>query len=460
MSRRDALLALNRFGLGGRPGDLEAIAADPRQALAAELDIPDIALLPSSGLPDSPAALNAQQAYRAERRRAKEQSDADAMEPGESAGMEDSVGRVPRRILQDEISARVERAVTAETGFAERLVAFWANHFAIEADANGTVRALAGAFEREAIRPHALGRFEDMLLAVTKHPAMLSYLNNARSIGPNSRQGKRRDRGLNENHARELLELHTVGVDAGYGQEDVIALANILTGWTFAQRDRPAGMLGKFMFDLRIHEPGPQTVMGVEYADEGVAQGEAVLRDLAHHPATARHIARKLVKHFVADEPPPDLVERIATVFLDTEGDLKALALTLIDSEESWGDSKKLRSPQEFLWASLRALDARIPAGLANRMLGSLGQPLWNPPSPEGFPDQTEAWLAPDAFADRLDVSENLARRAATELDPSELLEAVVGETASAETRETVRWAESPTQGYTLLLMSPEFQWR
>ena len=191
-----------------------------------------------------------------------------------------------------------------------RLVMFWSNHFCVSAN-KGPVRGMAGAYEREAIRPHVLGRFVDMLLAVERHPAMLVYLDNHVSIGPNSRAGLNRGLGLNENLAREILELHTLGVGGGYTQEDVTNLARILTGWTVANLANPVGEPGRFFFAPARHEPGAWTVLGKRYGEAGMAAGEAVLRDLARHPATARHIARKLARHFVSAEPPAALVARL-----------------------------------------------------------------------------------------------------------------------------------------------------
>ena len=195
---------------------------------------------------------------------------------------------------------------------------------------------MSGAYEREAIRPHVLGKFVDMLLAAEGHPAMLFYLDQAASMGANSIAGINRTRGLNENLAREILELHTLGVRSGYTQDDVIAFANVLTGWTFVPPGDNPEHGGEFTFNPRLHEPGPQKVIGKTYEDEGVEQGRAVLRDLAAQPATATHIATKLARHFIADVPPAPLVERMAKTFLDTGGDLKEVARAMVSSDESW----------------------------------------------------------------------------------------------------------------------------
>jgi uncharacterized protein (DUF1800 family) len=268
---------------------------------------------------------------------------------------------------------------------------------------------------------------------------------------------------LNENHAREILELHTVGVDGGYTQADVTAFARVLTGWTVPRNlnaPNAGERFGRFAFSRSMHEPGDATIMGEQYSQPGVKKGEAVLRDLARHPATAKHIARKFARHFVADDPPATLVDRLAETFSDTAGDLQALSLTLIRSEESWGSTRKLRSPLEFLWSSLRALDISISPGFAVRTLRALGQAMWDIPSPQGFPDDTATWLAPDALADRLAVAEELGQLAGEVGNPSNILEAVLGPEVSDSTRQAVAFAESPAQGFALILMSPEFQWR
>ena len=253
---------------------------------------------------------------------------------------------LPQQIIQGEAKARFDAASGADIGFVERLVWFWSNHFCISAD---KIPAMAGAYEREAIRPHVLGRFADLLQAVESHPAMLFYLDNVQSMGAESIAGINRDKGLNENLARETLELHTLGVRSGYTQDDVTNFAKVLTGWTWINPDDPEHG-GEFVFNKRLHEPGEQVVLGKRYADSGVDQGRAVLADLARHPATAQHIAEKLARHFVADEPPPALVGKLAKSFRDSDGSLKDVARTLIAADESWTPQRqKLKAPAEWI---------------------------------------------------------------------------------------------------------------
>ena len=301
-----------------------------------------------------------------------------------------------------------------------------------------------------------------MLKAVEQHPAMLFFLDNQQSLGPDSRAGQNRKRGLNENLAREIMELHTLGVGGGYTQDDVTSLARIITGWTFAGRQGQLGVPGSFVFNANAHQPGAQRLLGKIYEDNGVAQGEAALTDIARHPSTEKFIATKFARHFVADDPPPALVARLQETFRNTDGDLKALTFALLDSDEAWqAPLTKLRSPYEFLVATGRLL-GRIPED-PGRYLGSLnllGQPLWSPSGPNGFPDTNAAWAAPEGMKLRLDVSAQVASRLADSIDPRDLLELVAADAASPETRRTVEHAESRQQALALLLMSPEFQRR
>jgi uncharacterized protein (DUF1800 family) len=369
---------------------------------------------------------------------------------------------VIQKTYRAEALARLQRAVQADCGFTERLVAFWSNHFCISANKGELARMWAGSFEREAIRPHVLGRFADMLKAVEQHPAMLFFLDNQQSLGPDSRAGQNRKRGLNENLAREIMELHTLGVGSGYTQEDVTSLARIITGWTFAGRQGQLGAPGSFIFNANAHQPGAQTLLGKVYEANGLAQGEAALADIARQPATAKFIASKFVRHFMADDPPPALVARLETVFKTTDGDLKAMTLALVDADEAWSAPlSKIRNPYEFLVASGRLL-ARVPddPGFYLGSLNTLGQPLWTPAGPNGFPDTAAAWAAPEGMKLRLDISAQLASRIGNNLDPRELLDLVAADAASSETRRTIERAESRQQALALLLMSPEFQRR
>jgi uncharacterized protein (DUF1800 family) len=517
---QSALVALNRFGFGARggaSGDMVNAASDPRGFVKAELGRPNGVLLELPGLQSTPALADAVFAYQAEVKLAREtapkqdtpkpgaenspaQPPADARAPtrnlslnrvamdmaanppameapkeGANAAMTATEALPPnpakpppqplnviQKTYRAEALARLQRAVIADCGFTERLVVFWSNHFCISANKGELARIWAGSFEREAIRPHVLGRFADMLKAVEQHPAMLFFLDNQQSLGPQSRAGQNRKRGLNENLAREIMELHTLGVGGGYTQDDVTSLARIITGWTFAGRQGLLGAPGSFIFNANAHEPGPQRLLGKIYDNNGVGQGEAALADIARHASTAKFIATKFARHFVADDPPPALVARLHDTFVRTDGDLRALATTLVDSDEAWqAPLTKMRSPYEFLVATGRLL-ARIPDDPGPYLggLNLLGQPLWSPAGPNGFPDTNAAWAAPEGMKLRLDVSAQVASRFGGNVDSRDLLEQVAADATSPETRRTIERAESRPQALALLLMSPEFQRR
>jgi len=517
-----ALVALNRFGFGARggaSGDFVNAASDPRGFVKAELSRSNGVLLEVHGLSSTPVLASAVFAYQREAQQARAAA-AKSAAPASEAAPQSPDAKVQRRNLsldgiatdmsakegamqgrengsagaamppgepmqpnaaqpntpkpppqplnviqktyRAEALARLQRAIIADCGFIERLVAFWSNHFCISASKGELARIWAGSFEREAIRPHVLGRFGDMLKAVEQHPAMLFFLDNQQSLGPDSRAGQNRKRGLNENLAREIMELHTLGVGGGYTQDDVTSLARIITGWTFAGRQGQLGVPGSFVFNANAHQPGAQRLLGKIYEDNGVAQGEAALADIARQLATAKFIATKFARHFVADDPPPALVARLQDGFRKSDGDLRALTVALLDSDEAWqAPLTKLRSPYEFLVATGRLL-AQIPED-PSRYLGGLnllGQPLWTPAGPNGFADTNAAWAAPEGMKLRLDIAAQIASRLGDNVDPRELLELVAADAASVETRRTIERAETRQQALALLLMSPEFQRR
>lgn len=476
--KQQAALALHRFGFGPRSGSIATIASDPRGALLAEIERPGAGRLTDPDLLTAGEAARATFDFRQERKAARlaQRAEKDAekaakaeKKPAENAEPKadmppqkprDVGPAIPQQIYLEEARARIDAALSAELGFAERLVWFWSNHFCISADKGASIRAQAGAYERETIRPFVLGRFEDMLLAVETHPAMLFYLDNARSFGPNSPAGQRQNKGLNENLAREILELHTLGVRSVYSQDDVTNFAKVITGWTIAPLRQNPEHGGEFVFNPRMHERGAQTVVGKSYADRGLEQGKAVLTDVARHPATAQHIASKLAWHFVDDDPPPSLVEKLKQRFLETNGDLKEVTKTLLLSPESWQEARtKVKRPGEWILGALRATGitpSDIQPVVQAQVL--LGEPLWRPPAPKGFPDENAAWL--DGVAQRLDIANQLARRVGGMIEPEAVVETALGPLASEQTRQAVARAESRPQALTLLLMAPEFQRR
>ena len=496
-----ALVALNRFGFGARGGaasDFSSAASDPRGFVKAELGRPNAALLDAPGLQPTSALAQAVFDYQKDVKQQREAAakTAEAMtaekpaemksvsadKPGDAKADMMASGAMPdgmapkaappkeppkplniiQKTFRAEALARLQRATMAECGFVERLVTFWSNHFCTSASKGELARMWSGAFEREAIRPYVLGNFGEMLRAVEQHPAMIFFLDNQQSIGPESRAGQNRKKGLNENLAREIMELHTLGVNGGYTQADVTSLARIITGWTFAGRQAKLGAPGTFIFNVNAHEPGPQKLLGKIYEDTGVAQGEAALADIARHPATAKFIATKFVRHFIADDPPPALVAKLEVTFKKTGGDLRAMTLALVDADEAWrAPMTKIRMPYEYLVASGRMM-GRIPED-PQRYLGGLnvlGQPLWTPAGPNGFADTNAAWAAPENIKLRLDIASQISSRIGDTIDPRALLDVVAGDAASNETRQTIDRAESKQQAFALLLMSPEFQRR
>ncbi len=474
---RSESVGLQRFGLGFGLGQTPDIRTSARERLLAEIErrtLPQPTGLPFSGAAEIGAALyafeDAERAAREAKPPAGQQVAAAAAPPGQTSGAQNQMAQpkpanepaLPYRTYRDEVSARVRLALEAETGFGERLVQFWSNHFCIGATKSNMTRIMAGAYEREAIRPHVFGRFADMLVAAESHPAMLEFLDNRLSIGPSSPAGKRRGRGLNENLAREILELHTLGVSGGYAQVDVTNLARIITGWTVVGREAVLGFPGSFAFNAGLHEPGAPELLGKPYGQPGKEKGLAALTDLARHPATADFIAIKLVRHFVADDPPPALVRELSAVFRKTEGDLAAVSRALVESNAAWtAEPTKIRSPQEFLLAAFRALGRKAEFGQIVGPLTAMGQPFWQPSGPNGYPDGNEAWASPRASR-RASTSRpaGAGRLPASVPDPRALTEDILGPLLSPETRQAVARADSKPQALALLLLSPEFQRR
>ena len=469
-----AALALHRFGFGPAHGEISAIADDPRGAVLADLDRP-LAGIVDSGLPTSGEAARAvfdfQAAQAAKQKLTQRMQKPDAggvmavsneamaaitadLAAGQKPG--EKQPPLPQQLFLNEAKARFDAAISANVGFVERLVWFWSNHFCISAD---KIVAMTGPYEREAIRPYVRRRFVDMLQAAESHPGMLVYLDNVQSMGAESIAGINRSKGLNENLARETMELHTLGVHGGYTQQDVTSYANVITGWTWIPPVEP-NHGGEFAFSKRLHQPGDKMVLGKLYPDSGLGQGRAVLADLARHPATARHIAQKLAAHFVADEPPPSLVAKLEQRFKGTDGDLKEIAKTLVSADESWAPQRtKLKPPSRWIVAMLRlAMPAIPPQNAIQRVIGAqatLGERLWRPPAPNGFPDTEAAWI--DGVPNRLNIANEYAARVAATVDPVASLDETLGPLASADTRQTVARAESRAQAMTLLVMAPEF---
>jgi uncharacterized protein (DUF1800 family) len=469
-------IAVLRFGLGAKPGELSAAGADPVGWLKQQIS-GAVPLISAAPLPRSDTIFTALLAAREElqmQRRAAAQANA-----GEAdAKAANAVREVYQPQYRAQVLARAQSAAATERPFAERLVHFWSNHFAVSAD-KGAVFGLAGTLENEAIRPHVNGRFLDMLTAVEQHPAMIAFLDNQYSVGQDSEAARkaqraaeqgfaaahpRRQFGINENLAREILELHTLGVNGGYSQADVTSFAQIITGWSIGGgKGRLAGGApGQFYFRDNLHQPGAKTFLGKTYGQSGQAQGEAVLADLSRHPATAHFIATKLARHFIADDPPPAAVDRLAKAFLKSGGDLPHVYAALIETPEAWQpEARKFKTPQDFVFSSLRAMNVspQRPEEVV-RSFELLGQRQYTPGSPAGWPDSAKSWDGSDALMHRVLWAARFADKFDQGLDPMDLAASSLGSYARPETLTALRRAASSGQALALLLMSPEFQRR
>ena len=468
-------IALNRFGLGARSAD--GVPADGKRWLLSQFDRFEAWPQALATVPPRSDVVRQLADYISEQRMAGQAKRMAAAMPTGAAPDKpgDSAKRFLRRGIRDDYvamaGARLNAALTSRSPFVERLVHFWANHFAVSIDKLPVI-PVAGLLEFEAIRPHVLGKFSDMLIAVEQHPAMLLYLDQAQSIGPDSRAGQaiaergRKKRGLNENLAREIMELHTLGVRTGYTQADVTEFAQALTGWTVSGLGRgPAarmlggGPAGEFAFAELIHEPGERTIMGRRYGADGERQARAILLDLAANPATARHIATKLARHFAGDDPPQAMVDRLTRAYLKSGGDLPTVYRAIVDSPEAWAAQPlKFKTPWEWSVSALRALDqTEIEPDVAGALMTQLGQPTWKPGSPAGFDDIAASWAAPEALVRRVEVAQRIADRVGSSVDPRAIAEKVLPGSLGEPTRTAIARAESPAEGLALLLVSPEF---
>ena len=502
--RQRALHALNRLAFGPRPGDVDKLVKDGVDVWIDQQLHPD-------AIPDRAVEARLEQMptlkmtnadmmskyYRpiVEARRAKKEGEA------EDPAMRREMQQQNREVIGSLNAQRILRAAESERQLNEVMADFWLNHFNVFAG-KGIDRFLLTTYERDTIRPHMWGRFEDLLMATAKAPAMLFYLDNALSSAPPENRSRFAQRaiemrrpemakkgGLNENYAREIMELHTLGVDAGYTQKDVTELARVLTGWTI---DRQTGT---FIFRPMLHDAGEKTVLGVRFpAGGGMDEGEKMIHILAHHPATAHHIAYKLAQRLVADDPPKALVDRVAKRFLETDGDLRETVKAVINSPEFWDPAvvnAKVKSPFEYVISAIRATNATIddPLPIA-RALQQAGEPLYGAQPPTGYSDRADAWVNTGALMNRLnfalalaankmpgvhtDVVSLIPTEAASEPERSvdALAAALTGGDLTADTRKTIKSrildrkapAEDPWDNTQLpmiaglILGSPEFQ--
>jgi uncharacterized protein (DUF1800 family) len=461
--RQRALHALNRLGFGPRPGDVERVmqigvdkwidrqlhpegiadaAVDQRLETYATLQMSNRDIVQKYYAPVAEI-----------RREAK----------GDQTMLKELREKIPydqrpQRVVEELVSQRIVRAADSDRQLNEVMVDFWMNHFNVFLG-KGLDRFLLTSYERDVVRPRVWGKFEDLLMATAKSPAMLFYLDNARSTN-----GK-----LNENYAREIMELHTLGVDGGYTQKDVTELARVLTGWSIAMPRQGGG----FVFRPRMHDSGAKVVLGVRFpAGGGIEEGERMIHILAHHPATAHHIALQLCQRLVSDDPPKALVDRVAKTFLATDGDLRKTVKAVIDSPEFWDPRvyrAKVKAPFEYVVSAIRAVDAHVDdARPVARALQQIGEPLYGAQPPTGYSDKSEAWENSGALMNRLNFALALAGNtlpgvrsdvAALVPEPSvdNLAVALTGGKLTEATRKTITDPQ-PRAIAGLILGSPEFQ--
>lgn len=439
-----AHIAFQRFGLGAKPGLFDKVGKDAEGALFDEVRSSRNAKIPSGKLPSYAKACALSQ-----------NGDSNALK-------------------RKELDARVDKQMDARVGFVERLVMFWSNHFSMSVRKSSVVQGTIGQMERDVIRKHVLGNFSDMLTGVLTHPAMISYLDNDDSIGPNSEYGQQRGVGFNENLARETMELYTVGSGGGYTEEDVTNFSLILTGWSYVRNWEADNKYnggnnrnrGKFIYRSNWHEPGSIKLMGKKYRAKGRKQGLEVLKDLAIRPETAEHIAFKLVRHFITDEPTPAMVEPLKKKFLSTDGDLQAVSRELLRLPEAFtAPLTKLRTPHELAIAQFRALRQRYRDDEYWSFVSPLyamGNMPWEYLTPDGYPDETLYWLDPDGMTLRLDTAYYAGRVYDDRIKtaPVKLARDLFGGVLTRDTRERVEAASSIANGLAMLFCSPEFQRR
>ena len=453
MKNIETFIALNRFGLGPAPGEAKRAEDDPRGWVKAQIKS-------SQRTPKLLARFRGSAAIIKDM----------ALDRNNDPKSTKKRGEIYRKEFLAEMLQRAEHAVQTETPFAERMVMFWSNHFTVSSDKKFIAPAIP-AYEREAIRPHIFGKFSDMLKAVIGHPVMLAFLDNHLSKGPRSPMGIRQiirsgvRTTLNENLAREILELHTLGVDGGYDQDDVLELAKAISGWSHGairlpHDDSPPS--GRFEFNKYMHEPGRKKILGKTYREKGVKTGLEVLNDLARHPSTARHIATKLVRHFVADDPPQDAVDKITSVFKQTNGDLAKVSYALIDLEAVWANPlSKVKTHYELVISTFRAGGRKniMPMALADP-LREFGQMPFSAATPAGWPDEASQWISPESLMRRIEWLEKIAGDLPANTNPSRALDELLGPVVSDNTRLWVSRAPSVSAGLGLVLASPEFQRR
>ncbi len=481
MKNNNALHASARFGLGPDPTEMKMIGSDPKGWLSNQISqahIPHELLDLQDNKATETLYLNYEDAQR-KNKEAKLKSEEAKLKNNDSNPKNDeatkknedttqkkdavkppvaNVQKMLRDVFMRQNSMRFLTQIESQQPFIERMVLFWSNHFTVSIS-KPRIMGLVNPYEVQAIRPHITGRFADMLIAVIQHPAMLIYLDNVSSIGPHSKAGIKRDKSFNENLGREILELHTLGVNGGYTQEDVIALANIITGWTLARENKNVVM--RFSFQPNMHEPGSKILLHKTYQEEGIEEGIKALNDLARHPATAKHIATKLARHFISDEPPQKAIDKLAHTFLKTDGDLAAVYHTLIGLKQAWEKPlEKFKNSYEFVISALRLHEVKIQDKQINQTLRAINIIPFSAPSPAGYPDSNVYWSGADMMMKRIEWSRLISQKIQDQVNALPLAQDMFGSLLHEETSSIIAGAPSPQDAFAFLLASPEFQRR
>ena len=447
----EGALAVTRFGLGARMGEIDIASRAPKEWLLGQLRPNTSSHAAFNGLLSSSEIYKLSRVYRDARSKVRNE---------DKSALSRTYSKAVRVNFEAEIKARSLYAAQTERPFHERLTRFWSNHFSISAR-NRDTRLFPGAYERESIRPQILGSFFELAISAIFHPGMLMFLDNVSSMGPRSYTGQKRKKGLNENLAREVLELHTITPAAGYSQSDVTEFAKALTGWSIERKESVETVQGKLTFNSRWHEPGTRKLLGKKYKQKGPSQAVAILKDLCKRPETAQNIAYKLAAHFVSDVPPQALVDDLKRSFLTSNGDLTALYKTLINSPHAWSPTaQKVKTPEELIISTSRMIGYKsIIAKRAKDTYDSLAQHPFTAPTPEGWSDMAKDWIGPDAILKRIEWANELSSRL-PKMDARSFLKSALGARLRADTLDKVSRAESGQQAFVLALMSPDFQRR
>ncbi|MCU4677144.1 DUF1800 domain-containing protein [Catenovulum sp. 2E275] len=451
-------IALNRFGYGALQNQLNTLQSDPKKWLLNQLKPMQFTQVEWTSIQAIHTLAEFQLAKEADKKNAASQADNNAMQAGELSS--DKIRKKINQAAKQTTLASLQQIITQPESFQSRLLDFFSNHFSVSAN-NIITKALAPTLEREAIAPNLVGQFSDLLLAVIMHPAMLVYLNNEKSIGPDSKVGKKRsEKGLNENLAREILELHTLGVNAGYSQQDVRELAMAITGWTVTHPYKDKTEHIGFIYKDQHHQPGARFILGKSYPQVKLEQGKQILIDLAEHPATAKHISFKLARHFIADEPDPALVSAMSQSWIQSKGNLAFVLTAMIEHPASWQPKlQKLKTPRDFVISACRACNqtgTQKPDSFET--LKILGQMPFSAGSPAGFGDTAAFWNGSEALLAKIEWADRFSRLLKNE--SLELIKQTLGRQLSANSEKLINQAESKQQAIALFLMSPEFQLR